>query len=72
MVWYCLIIISCLVIIINEISRQRVELPKQVSNGNAHQECFDRISRVAEIEDVQAPHELPVSPLCIKVSNIFK
>lgn len=25
-----------------------------------------RISRLAEIEDVQAPHELPVAQLCIK------
>ncbi|PWA60440.1 hypothetical protein CTI12_AA385370 [Artemisia annua] len=47
-------------------SSKCVELPKQASNGNAHQERFDRISRVAEIEDVQAPHELPVAPLCIK------
>ena len=26
-----------------------------------------RISRVAEIEDVQAPHDLPIVPICIKV-----
>lgn len=32
---------------------------------------MDKISRMTEIEDLQAPHDLPLAPLCIKVSAIF-
>ncbi|GJY65742.1 general transcription and DNA repair factor IIH subunit TFB1-1 isoform X1 [Tanacetum coccineum] len=47
-------------------SSKRVELAKEAFNGNVHQERLDRISRMAEIEDLQAPREPPVAPLCIK------
>ncbi|PWA98955.1 hypothetical protein CTI12_AA013640 [Artemisia annua] len=47
-------------------SSKRVELAKEASNGNVNQERLDRISRMSEIEDLQAPREPPVAPLCIK------
>ncbi|KAD4386328.1 hypothetical protein E3N88_26497 [Mikania micrantha] len=48
-------------------SSKRVELAKEASDGNAsHQERLDRITRMAEIEDLQAPRDPPVAPLCIK------
>lgn len=47
-------------------SSKRVELAKEASNGNVQQERLDRISRMSEIEDLQAPREPPVAPLCIK------
>ncbi|KAI3820439.1 hypothetical protein L1987_07986 [Smallanthus sonchifolius] len=47
-------------------SSKRVELAKEASDGNAHQERLDRVTRMAEIEDLQAPCDPPVAPLCIK------
>ncbi|KAI3686158.1 hypothetical protein L1987_79831 [Smallanthus sonchifolius] len=47
-------------------SSKRVELAKEASDGNAHQERLDRVIRMAEIEDLQAPRDPPVAPLCIK------
>lgn len=44
-----------------------VELAKDASDGNIHQERLDRITRMAEMEDLQAPREPPVAPLSIKV-----
>ena len=37
------------------------------SDENAKQERLDRISRMTEMEDLQAPHDHPLAPLCIKV-----
>ncbi|KAL7585269.1 hypothetical protein Lser_V15G42694 [Lactuca serriola] len=47
---------------------KRVELAKEASSdGNlVHQERLDRITRMAEIEDLQAPRDPPVAPLSIK------
>lgn len=47
---------------------KRVELAKEGSseNNNVHQERLDRITRMAEIEDLQAPRDPPVAPLSIK------
>ncbi|KAL4566938.1 hypothetical protein LXL04_031064 [Taraxacum kok-saghyz] len=42
---------------------KRVELAKEASDINAHQ---GRSSRMAEIEDLQAPHDPPLAPLSIK------
>ncbi|KAK1406922.1 hypothetical protein QVD17_38531 [Tagetes erecta] len=47
-------------------SLKRVELAKEASDDNAHQESLDRVTRMAEIEDLQAPRDPPVAPLCIK------
>ena len=44
-----------------------VELANEASDGNVSQERLDRISRLAEIEDLQAPRDPPVAPLYIKV-----
>lgn len=48
---------------------ETVELAKEASSdGNlVHQERLDRITRMAEIEDLQAPRDPPVAPLSIKV-----
>lgn len=43
-----------------------VELANESSDGNAIKERVDKISRMTEIEDLQAPHDLPLAPLCIK------
>ncbi|KAK7847071.1 general transcription and dna repair factor iih subunit tfb1-1, partial [Quercus suber] len=40
---------------------------RQESDENAKQERLDRISRMTEMEDLQAPHDHPFAPLCIKV-----
>ncbi|KAI3492920.1 hypothetical protein L1887_42415 [Cichorium endivia] len=42
---------------------KRVELAKEASDVNVHQE---RLTRMAEMEDLQAPRDPPVAPLCIK------
>ncbi|XP_076934265.1 general transcription and DNA repair factor IIH subunit TFB1-1-like [Bidens hawaiensis] len=47
-------------------SSKRVELAKEASDVNTHQERLDRVTRMAEIEDLQAPRDPPVAPLCIK------
>lgn len=47
-------------------SSKRIELAKEASDGTVHQERLDRITRMAEIEDLQAPRDPPVAPLCIK------
>ncbi|KAJ0748476.1 putative TFIIH subunit Tfb1/GTF2H1 protein [Helianthus annuus] len=47
-------------------SSKRVELAKEASDGNSHQDRIDRMIRMAEIEDLQAPRDPPVAPLCIK------
>ncbi|PON47237.1 NIM1-interacting TFIIH subunit [Parasponia andersonii] len=39
---------------------------RQESDGDATQERLERISRMTEIEDLQAPHDHPFAPLCIK------
>ncbi|KAM7499049.1 hypothetical protein LguiA_023463 [Lonicera macranthoides] len=44
----------------------QVELANEASDSNVSQERLDRISRLAEIEDLQAPRDPPVAPLCIK------
>lgn len=43
------------------------ELANEVSDGNLEKDLSHRISRVAEIEDLQGPRDLAVAPLCIKV-----
>ncbi|KAK2982292.1 hypothetical protein RJ640_004937, partial [Escallonia rubra] len=45
---------------------KQVELANEASDGNVNQERLDRISRMAEIEDLQAPRDHPVAPLSIK------
>ncbi|KAI3673906.1 hypothetical protein L6452_40036 [Arctium lappa] len=47
-------------------SSKRIELAKEASDNYVHQERLDRITRMAEIEDLQAPRDPPVAPLCIK------
>ncbi|XP_071693790.1 general transcription and DNA repair factor IIH subunit TFB1-1-like [Rutidosis leptorrhynchoides] len=47
-------------------SSKSVELAKEASDSNLHQERLDRITRMIEIEDLQAPRDPPFAPLCIK------
>ena len=44
-----------------------VEAANEKSEGSVNQERSERISRMTEIEDLQAPRDLPLAPLCIKV-----
>uniref|UniRef100_A0A7N2N2E2 Uncharacterized protein n=1 Tax=Quercus lobata TaxID=97700 RepID=A0A7N2N2E2_QUELO len=41
-------------------------LASEESDENAKQERLDRISRMTEMEHLQAPHDHPLAPLCIK------
>ncbi|KAF8409800.1 hypothetical protein HHK36_005879 [Tetracentron sinense] len=45
---------------------KEVELATEASDENANQDRLERISRMAELEDLQAPHNLPFAPLYIK------
>ncbi|GFZ12686.1 hypothetical protein Acr_23g0010710 [Actinidia rufa] len=45
---------------------KQVELANEASDGNANQERLDRLSLMAEIEDLQASRDLPLAPLFIK------
>ncbi|KAA8523510.1 hypothetical protein F0562_009933 [Nyssa sinensis] len=45
---------------------KQVQLANEASHGNNNQQRLVRISRMAEIEDLQAPRDLPFAPLCIK------
>ncbi|KAJ8424227.1 hypothetical protein Cgig2_029715 [Carnegiea gigantea] len=45
---------------------KRVELANEGLYTNLNQEQLNRIFRMIEIEDLQAPHEPPLAPLCIK------
>ncbi|KAI8013943.1 hypothetical protein LOK49_LG05G01280 [Camellia lanceoleosa] len=46
-----------------------VELANEASDGNANQECLDRISQLSEIEDLQSHRDPPLAPLFIKYQN---
>ncbi|KAL7167060.1 hypothetical protein ACSBR2_037681 [Camellia fascicularis] len=48
-----------------------VELANEASDGNANQECLDRISQLAEIEDLQPHRDPPLAPLFIKDSQDY-
>ncbi|KAE8098912.1 hypothetical protein FH972_016940 [Carpinus fangiana] len=39
---------------------------RRESGGNTKEERIDRISRMTEMEDLQAPYDHPFAPLCIK------
>lgn len=45
---------------------KQVEFANEASDDHVDQGRLDRISRMAEIEDLQGPREHPVAPLCIK------
>ncbi|KAJ9672519.1 hypothetical protein PVL29_025932 [Vitis rotundifolia] len=45
---------------------KRVEAANEKSDGSVTQERLERISRMTEIEDLQAPRDLPFAALCIK------
>lgn len=45
---------------------KQVELANDTSETNSNQERLNRVCRMTEIEDLQAPREPPVAPLCIK------
>ncbi|OVA05707.1 BSD [Macleaya cordata] len=45
---------------------KKAELATEKSDDKANQERLERVSRMAEIEDLQAPHNLPFAPLFIK------
>ncbi|GAB4850692.1 General transcription and DNA repair factor IIH subunit TFB1-1 [Ancistrocladus abbreviatus] len=45
---------------------KQIELANEATDMNSNQAQSDRISRMTEIEDLQAPHEPPLAPLCIK------
>ncbi|KAG9159953.1 hypothetical protein Leryth_005698 [Lithospermum erythrorhizon] len=42
------------------------ELANEAADDNVNKEKLARVNRMAEIEDLQAPREPPVAPLCIK------
>ena len=44
-----------------------MELTNDASEMNNNVERLNRVSRMTEIEDLQAPREPSVAPLCIKV-----
>ncbi|XP_058208888.1 general transcription and DNA repair factor IIH subunit TFB1-1-like isoform X2 [Rhododendron vialii] len=46
---------------------KQVELANGASDGMVNQERLERISQLAEIEDLQASRDLPLAPLFIKV-----
>lgn len=46
---------------------RRVELANEGLYTNFNQEQLNRIFRMIEIKDLQAPHEPPLAPLCIRV-----
>ncbi|KAK6934660.1 BSD domain [Dillenia turbinata] len=45
---------------------KRLNYPNEASDGTGNQERLDRSSRVTEIEDLDAPRDPPIAPLCIK------
>lgn len=45
---------------------KQAELATGSSDENQNQERLERVSRMTEIEDLQAPRSLPLAPLCIK------
>ncbi|XP_077237509.1 general transcription and DNA repair factor IIH subunit TFB1-1-like isoform X2 [Tasmannia lanceolata] len=45
---------------------KQAELATETSDVNANQERLERVSRMTEIEDLQAPRNPPLAPLCIK------
>ncbi|XP_059591343.1 general transcription and DNA repair factor IIH subunit TFB1-1 isoform X1 [Vitis vinifera] len=45
---------------------KRVEAANEKSDGSVTRERLERISRMTEIEDLQAPRDLPFAALCIK------
>ncbi|KAK9152344.1 hypothetical protein Syun_010653 [Stephania yunnanensis] len=45
---------------------KQAELANEISEENANQERSERLARMAEIEDLQAPRNYPLAPLCIK------
>ncbi|KMT02424.1 hypothetical protein BVRB_9g203780 isoform B [Beta vulgaris subsp. vulgaris] len=48
------------------LARSKKELVNDTSETNNNQERFNRVCRMTEIEDLQAPHEPLLAPLCIK------
>lgn len=47
------------------------ELSDETSNSNSEKELSNRITRTAEIEDLQGPRDPAVAPLSIKVSDCY-
>lgn len=45
---------------------KQAELAMETSDENTNQERLEKVSRMTEIEDLQAPRSLPFAPLCIK------
>lgn len=45
---------------------KQAELSTETSDEKTNQERLERVSRMTEIEDLQAPRSLPYAPLCIK------
>ncbi|XP_008789678.1 general transcription and DNA repair factor IIH subunit TFB1-1-like isoform X1 [Phoenix dactylifera] len=45
---------------------KQAESSAETSDEKTNQERLKRVSRMTEIEDLQAPHSLPYAPLCIK------
>ncbi|XP_038974695.1 general transcription and DNA repair factor IIH subunit TFB1-1-like isoform X3 [Phoenix dactylifera] len=45
---------------------KQAELCTETSDEKTNQERLEKVSRMTEIEDLQAPHSLPYAPLCIK------
>ncbi|KAK9156396.1 hypothetical protein Sjap_003876 [Stephania japonica] len=45
---------------------KQAELANEISDENANRERSERLYRMSEIEDLQAPRNYPLAPLCIK------
>ncbi|XP_039132252.1 general transcription and DNA repair factor IIH subunit TFB1-1-like isoform X3 [Dioscorea cayenensis subsp. rotundata] len=48
------------------LARSKQGLSTENSDENVHMEKSERVCRMTEIEDLQAPRSFPVAPLCIK------
>ncbi|XP_010913638.1 general transcription and DNA repair factor IIH subunit TFB1-1 isoform X2 [Elaeis guineensis] len=48
------------------LARSKQELSTEISDEKTNQERMEKVSRMTEIEDLQAPCSLPFAPLCIK------
>ncbi|XP_058114768.1 general transcription and DNA repair factor IIH subunit TFB1-1 isoform X2 [Magnolia sinica] len=48
------------------LARSKQELATETSDENTNQERLERVFRMTEIDDLQAPRDLPLAQLCIK------
>ncbi|KAK7855540.1 general transcription and dna repair factor iih subunit tfb1-1, partial [Quercus suber] len=64
--WITLVIILHVDVELEDPRTVAEALAREESDEYAKQERLDRISRMTEMEDLQAPHDHPLAPLCIE------